>query len=659
MHRRAIHPGARAWRARALGAWLLISAGGLSAAHAQGVVAARGNTATQISVNANGRVDVVPASAPDGVSYNGFDRFNVSAAGLAFQNSAVRARSIIAEVLSAAPSQIEGPVEVVGPRANLILANQNGITVNGGSFVNFGSVALTTGSVALRAQTQPDGQTQNYVDVTTRQGQITVGPDGLSGDLIRLELIAKTIDLQGPVSNTYSSPTATVRMVSGDSLAQFDTLASPTDNLTPWVYYTAGTASSQALALSVDAASLVTAGHIQIVITDQGAGVRNAGQMVASAGDFELTSTGLLQQTGGQIQAAGRVDIHAADVVQQNGANGAGSLIAAGASTRIETTGDIRNQGGEITGTVRSDADPDTPYAVYLKAGGTIENSTPVGAAQTAVVFGQADDVMVTAGQDLIDTNARVIGNANVTLQAAGKVRLESLYDSGQPDSQWNSNNLLFRKSGYQINLGDLADPANQAYVVAQGGVNIQAAQVQNVGGYVFANGGDAHIAAADSVLVQALGTGAYDYSKKCFLFICHATASSSEALIGGQVLAAQSMQIQAGNQIINDGGQVQGGTGMSLQAPDIQAIGRSVHTAIQGDQGLKALFGDTWAQIYATDQGGSFTAQQGQLILQGAARQDGGSFSAPDGVIGDVQVIRTPARDPVLLTNHLGLLWW
>src|SRR2546429_6021600 len=38
--------------------------------------------------------------------------------------------------------------------------------------------------------------------------------------------------LQGAVTNEFSSSSALVRMVAGESTAQFDTAASPTDNLT-------------------------------------------------------------------------------------------------------------------------------------------------------------------------------------------------------------------------------------------------------------------------------------------------------------------------------------------------------------------------------------------------------------------------------------------
>src|SRR5256885_15967916 len=89
--------------------------------------------------------------------------------------------------------------------------------------------------------------------------------------------------------------------------------------------------------------------------------------------------------------------------------------------------------------------------------------------------------------------------------------------------------------------------------------------------------------------------------------------------------MGAESVDIRAGGKILNDAGQVYAGKGMTLEAPEIIARGRPVHTVILRDKGLKALFGDTWARIYATDLGGSYTVQQGRLVLKGLAYQDGG----------------------------------
>lgn len=621
-------------------------------------VVAHGSTATQVSVQHNGHVDVVPATARDGVSYNGFDRFNVDAAGLTFRNDDVKARTIVSEVLSASPSRIDGPVDVSGPRANLIVANQNGIRVNGGSFFNFGSVALTTGAVTLRDQAQASGYVQRYVDVHTTQGAIEVGPEGLSGNLIRLEMIAKTVGIQGAVANTYSSATGTVRIVAGESLAQFDTAASPLDNLTPWVYYSAGRAAGDAIALDLSADSKVTSGRIEILVTDQGAGVRNAGQMVAAAGDFRLSSTGLLEQTGGSIQSLGQTHVQAADVLQTNDGERIG-LISAGTNAIVETTGSIRNIGGEISGQVRQDDDPQAPYAVLLQAGGVIENRTPLGAAQPALIFGRGDSVALIAEQGIESVNARVVSNGGLTVRTSQAARNESLYTPGAGRDEWQSHNLFTDRRGYTVDMGALDDPGNQAYWVAQGDIDIGAGDFLNLGGQVFSNAGNVRIAARQDVVTRAHSVGQFEYHQSCLLFLCRRSASSTETLVGGQIMAAGTLDISAGGQILNDAGQVYAGQGMQLQAPEIIARGRPVHTVILRDKGLKALLGDTWAQVYAADQGGSFTAQQGRLILQGAARQEGGTFQALDGVDGAIEVIRTPQRDPVRLENHLGILWW
>ena len=150
-----------------------------------------GSTATSVAAVNGGRQIITPAPSQNDVSYNAFNRFDVNAAGATFANQDVRARTIVAEVFSPLPSRIEGPVSVDGPRANLILANQNGIRVNGASFVNFGSLALSTGAVSLRDVHLTPDVSQRYVDLRTRGGDIQIEAGGLEANVIRLELNAK------------------------------------------------------------------------------------------------------------------------------------------------------------------------------------------------------------------------------------------------------------------------------------------------------------------------------------------------------------------------------------------------------------------------------------------------------------------------------------
>jgi hypothetical protein len=83
-------------------------------------------------------------------------------------------------------------------------------------------------------------------------------------------------------------------------------------------------------------------------------------------------------------------------------------------------------------------------------------------------------------------------------------------------------------------------------------------------------------------------------------------------------------------------------------------------YSVITRARGLKAWFGDTWAQIYAADQGGAFTAG-GRVRIAGTAIVDGGAFDGNSGLTasGGVTTIRKPRRDPVLLADHVGATSW
>jgi filamentous hemagglutinin family protein len=318
-----------------MAAWLCH--GALSTAHAQ--IHPNGATATTVTAGAGGRPIITPALPKNDVSYNAFSRFDVHAGGATFANAQIRARTIVGEVFSPLPSRIEGPINVDGPRTNLILANQNGIRVNGGSFVNFGSLALTTGAVSLRDVPLSPDTTQRYVDLRTRQGEIQIEAGGLDANVIRLELNAKKIGIAGPLTNAFTSATALTRLVAGDSDASFDTLASPTDNLTPWLTYQTRTADSpvvDGVALDITAGSTVRSGRVEIIVTDQGAGVRNAGTLGSTAGDFRLTATGRVEQIGGRIEAAGDIRLKAGHLHQsRDGARP--SAVVSGGSLRIDT----------------------------------------------------------------------------------------------------------------------------------------------------------------------------------------------------------------------------------------------------------------------------------------------------------------------------------
>jgi filamentous hemagglutinin family protein len=180
-------------------------------AHAVGVVADSG-TATSVSTAANGHQTVSIAPAVGGVSHNTYSHFNVGSAGVDLNNVGINARTIVNQVTSTDPSVISGQLAVLGSRANVVLANPNGITLNGGSFVNTGHVALSTGQVSFN-DVLTGSVLQRNVVLDTTTGTIVVGPQGLSSALVALDLIAKSILVNGPLTNTFTSPTARLRQL--------------------------------------------------------------------------------------------------------------------------------------------------------------------------------------------------------------------------------------------------------------------------------------------------------------------------------------------------------------------------------------------------------------------------------------------------------------
>ena len=55
------------------------------------------------------------------------------------------ANVIVNEITSHNPTNMNGFIEVAGHKASVVIANPNGITVDGGGFINTDRAVLTTG----------------------------------------------------------------------------------------------------------------------------------------------------------------------------------------------------------------------------------------------------------------------------------------------------------------------------------------------------------------------------------------------------------------------------------------------------------------------------------------------------------------------------------
>ncbi len=162
---------------------------------------------TMLDHAANG-VDVVNIARPnaDGVSHNTYIKFNVPTQGVILNNARSETRTelagyiygnenvkngeaalILNEVTGTNRTQMNGYLEVAGKAADVIVANPNGISVNGGGFINIPKATLTTGKVHMEA-----GRPAFEV----RQGDIDINGKGLDASTTdKLALYTKALKL--------------------------------------------------------------------------------------------------------------------------------------------------------------------------------------------------------------------------------------------------------------------------------------------------------------------------------------------------------------------------------------------------------------------------------------------------------------------------------
>ena len=243
-----------------------------SAANSQSIVP-DGGTATTVTIGAEVQeiVGIAPVQGP-GVSHNTYSQFSISPHGAVLDNTRAGAALIVNEVTSSAPSTIRGPLSVSGDAAHVVVANPNGVTVDGGRFVNTGNVALTTGSVAFDPVGRPVA--------TITGGQVTIGEGGISGQMAGLDLLAQRIRVTGSVSLDDTGG-GDFSITAGQNTVTFD----DSSQILPFArVQSIGISGSDAVVVDITRSAAVSAGRIRVAVTEDGAGVHLAGANSAGAG---------------------------------------------------------------------------------------------------------------------------------------------------------------------------------------------------------------------------------------------------------------------------------------------------------------------------------------------------------------------------------------
>ncbi len=161
-------------------------------------------------------------------------------------------------------SHLNGPVEVAGQRAEVVIANPSGIRVNGGSFINASGVTLTTGTPVMNS-----GNLESF-----RVTQGTVVVEGLGLDTRTADyttILARAMEVNAGLWAKHLKVVTGANDISADGNT---VTATPANAQGP----------TPRFMLDVAAIGGMYAGHIFLVGTEAGLGVNNAGVLSADAG---------------------------------------------------------------------------------------------------------------------------------------------------------------------------------------------------------------------------------------------------------------------------------------------------------------------------------------------------------------------------------------
>ncbi|ODP33467.1 S-layer family protein, partial [Pandoraea sp. ISTKB] len=383
-------------------------------------------------------VPVVNITAPNaaGISLNQYQSFNVDAAGLILNNSLLNGTSLNGGAIAANPnltgrtastivnqvtssgsayaSALNGPLEVFGAPATVIIANPNGISVRGAGFTNTIGVTLTTGTPQFL--TGPGGTPTDFTHATALGYNVTSGHiqlegnagvngpgSGIEGTVGSIDLIGQTVGVNAPLyaGTRINVITGNQQVLTGavdGTGTRYVTASNGAANTAQAVQSAlANGGNGQAFAIDATRFGAMTAGQIQVIGTTAGLGVRMAGDLASTAGDLSLSS-------GGDLTVAN----HAAQQQVQMTSGGNVALTGTGLGEtgyRLTATGDVSS-----TGSLQSGKTMD------LRAGGNM----------TLANLQSNDSTTLNAGKALTLKEAQVGGDLSLATQDAslGDIRL-------------------------------------------------------------------------------------------------------------------------------------------------------------------------------------------------------------------------------------------
>ncbi|MNM38954.1 Hemolysin precursor [compost metagenome] len=406
-----------------------------------GLQATTGVGGTPLISNQHG-VPVINIVAPNasGLSHNQFLDYNVNKPGVVLNNALQSGQSQLAGALAANPqfqgqaastilnevisrnaSRIEGTQEIFGRPADYILANPNGITLNGGGFINTTRAGFLVGTPEFEAQRL------THLDTRNASGALQILDGGQSNLDGALELIAPRIDSRGSLTARDDlNLTVGRNLVRSTDRQVIDHLAVPAGSLDASLF------------------GAMQAGRIRILSTAEGAGVRMEGNQVHAREGIAIDSRGAIEISGTTQQRGllhteqGAITLNAADNLSLNAVGVKGQQIQAKAGKNLTLDTQMRES-------LNRERESRTDKWLFVTTETFDRERTRTDREHLGSQLQASQNISLQADKDINLVATSLQAGGHLAMQAGDTLNISAAIDSHQVDEQIRHRKHLWR----------------------------------------------------------------------------------------------------------------------------------------------------------------------------------------------------------------------
>ena len=364
------------------------------------------------------------------------------------------AKIIVNEVTGAGSTSMDGFLEVAGNRADVVIANSNGITVNGGGFINTGKAFLTTGKPVY------DGEDHlQRFDITG--GDILIEGKGLGGkETGSLAILSRAVKINAGIWAKDLHITTGANSIDAKTLE-----ASAIE----------GKGGHPAFALDTAAIGGMYAGRITLVGTEKGLGVNNSG--IWSAEDnLTLDWNGDLKNSG-TIYSKGNTDLRASRLENDK-------TIAAERNLSAAAKENIRNQGkllaGENMDIYAGKTLDNAGHAMESGNNLSIETGDAINNAAGTIKSGGSQQIK--AGHALTNTEGTLAADGNINIQT-DKMTGDGIVSAGKKAGillEKDFTNTGRLEAGSSLSLAVKGNITNRKEILSRGHLALESKNIRN-----------------------------------------------------------------------------------------------------------------------------------------------------------------------------------